>query len=54
MTGTLDSFDFTLAQDLSRTLGEVRAMPNSEVVEWRAYYRYHTAMDDLARRSGRR
>ena len=53
MLGDLDTFDFVLAQDLGMTLGAVRELPNAEVTEWRAYYRYRHAMDDLAARSAR-
>lgn len=44
MEDEVDAFDFVLAQDLKLTLGQVRALPNSEVVEWRAFYEYRAAM----------
>lgn len=47
MLGTLDTFDFVLAQDLGVPLHAVRSWPNAEVVEWRAYYKYRHAMDEL-------
>lgn len=51
MLGEVDTLEFVLAQDLGKGLGEVRAMPNAELVEWRAYYRFRHVMDDLASRS---
>lgn len=38
LKGDIDAFPFILARDLGLTLGAVRAMPNSEYVEWAAYY----------------
>lgn len=38
LKGDVDAFPFILAQDLGMTLGEVRAMPNTEYVEWVAFY----------------
>lgn len=51
MLGEVDSFDFVLAEALGKTLGEVRSLPNREYVEWRAFYRYRNAMDDLSERT---
>ena len=50
MLGEVDSFDFVLARDLGRSLAEVRALPQSEIVEWRAFYTFEAAMVDLRRR----
>jgi hypothetical protein len=47
MLNTIDRFDFDLAESLGKTLGEVRSLPNSEVVQWRAFYRYRQAMSEL-------
>lgn len=48
MQGDLDAYDFVLAERLHKTLGEVRAMPNSEIVVWRAWDTYRNAMRELA------
>lgn len=53
MLGTRDTFDYVLAQDLGMPLHAVRELPNAEVMEWRAYYKYRHAMDDLEARSAR-
>lgn len=45
MTGDRETFDFELAADLGLTLAQVRAMDNTEYVEWRAYYQYRRAMN---------
>lgn len=47
MLGEVDTIDFLLAEALGKSLSEVRAMPNAEVVEWRAFYRYRTEMEKL-------
>jgi hypothetical protein len=49
MLGDLDPLDFLLAEGLGKTLGEIRALPNAEVVEWRAFYKYRSEMEKLAR-----
>lgn len=49
--GDVDDIDFHLAEGLGLSLGQVRALPESEIVEWRAFYKYRAAMDDLAARS---
>ena len=50
MCDEIDAFDFVLAQDLSMSLGQVRALSNAEVVEWQAFYKYRLAMEDFHRR----
>lgn len=57
--GETDTFDFVLARDLGRTLPEIRQLPQAEIVEWRAFYRWEKAMVDYtnsvrAARHGRR
>lgn len=47
MLGEIDAFDFVLAQDLGMSLGEVRDLPEAEVVEWRAFYLYRAEMEKL-------
>lgn len=47
MLGEIDALDFMLAEALGKTLGEIRSMPNSELVEWRAYYRVRAEMEKL-------
>jgi hypothetical protein len=53
MTGEIDTDDFTLAENLRMSLSAVRAMPNTEWVEWRAYYVARAANADLEARHGR-
>lgn len=53
MTGDVDGLDFVLAEQLGMTLAEVRALPNTEIVEWRAWHVYRTAMRDLQIRAAR-
>ena len=36
--------DFVLAELLGKSLGEVRALPNAEVVEWMAFLAYRRAL----------
>lgn len=47
MLDHVDTFDFVLAEALGKSLGEVRGMPNSEIVEWRAFYKYRNAMSNM-------
>lgn len=47
MEGTLDSFDFVLAEALGKTLPEIRSWPNAEITEWKAFYVYRTAMQNM-------
>jgi len=47
MEGQLDPFDFVLAEALGLSLSEVRALPNAEHVEWRAFYKYREAMREF-------
>ena len=39
--------DFVLAEMLGKSLGEVRALPNAEVVEWMAYLAYRRALAEI-------
>ena len=39
--------DFVLAEMLGKSLGEVRALPNAEVVEWMAFLAYRRAMAEI-------
>ena len=41
--------DFVLAELLGKSLGEIRALPNAEVVEWMAFLAYRRAMAELER-----
>ena len=41
--------DFVLAEMLGKSLGEVRALPNAEVVEWMAYLAYRRAQAEIDR-----
>ena len=47
MDGTLDPWDFTLARALRMSLTEVRALPNLEHVQWRAYFTWEREMRKL-------
>lgn len=40
----LDAFEFVLAEQLHKTLTEVRAMPNTEYESFRAWYRVKAAL----------
>jgi hypothetical protein len=39
--------DFVLAELLGKSLGEVRALPNAEVVEWMAFLAYRRAVAEV-------
>lgn len=39
--------DFVLGELLGKSLGEVRAFPNAEVVEWMAFLAYRRAMQEV-------
>ena len=39
--------DFVLAEMLGKSLGEVRALPNAEVVEWMTYLAYRRALAEI-------
>jgi hypothetical protein len=48
MEGSLDPFDFVLAESLHKTLDQLRnEMSNQEYHQWRAFYTYRTAMQVL-------
>ncbi len=49
MEGTVDPFDFMLAEALHLTLWQVRRLPNSEVLEWKAFYKWRHEMAELQR-----
>jgi hypothetical protein len=54
MVGTLDPFDFLLAESLSMTVAEMHArMGNDEYIAWRAFYVYRNAQQELARKAPR-
>lgn len=44
MLGEIPAVDFILATRLGKSLAEIRAMPNSEVVEWTAFLTVERAM----------
>ena len=44
----VDTFEFRLARDLGVTLTQLREMPQAEYVQWRAFYTWEYAMQDLA------
>lgn len=43
--------DFVLAEKLGRSVGEVRALPNTEFEEWCEYYEIKGVLTDLAQRT---
>lgn len=43
----VDPIDFVLAETLGMSLGQVRALPNTEVVEWRAFLYWRNEMGRL-------
>jgi hypothetical protein len=45
--GDIDPTDFLIGEALGKTVGEVRAMPNAEVVEWVAFWVYRKAMAEV-------
>jgi hypothetical protein len=47
--GVLDATDFVLGEALGKSLGEVRVMPNAEIVEWLAFFAYRRAMQEVER-----
>lgn len=47
MLGEIPAIDFVLATRLGMSLAEVRALPNSEVVEWGAYLKFERAMQEM-------
>jgi hypothetical protein len=48
MLGDLSPMDFVLAETLGKSLGEVRAMPQSEFAEWEAFYKYRRAQEEAS------
>jgi hypothetical protein len=44
--------DFVLGELLGKSLAEVRALPNAEVVEWMAFLAYRRAMAEVERNAG--
>lgn len=47
MENEVDAFDFVLAEALGMSLTEVRALPNTEHEEWRAFYEWRRAMQEF-------
>ena len=47
MEGELDTFDFLLAEHLHKSLAEIGALSNDEVVRWQAFFTYRAAMADM-------
>lgn len=47
MLGEIDAIDYVLAEKLGKSLGEIRALPNAEIVEWGAYLRVCAAHAEL-------
>lgn len=53
LLGEVDPFVFILARDTAQPLASVLAMPNPELVAWRAFYAVEKAVTDLRTRAGR-
>lgn len=52
MEGSLDPFDFLLAERLGMTVGELRdRMSNDEYLQWRAFVKWRNAMQELELRA---
>lgn len=52
--GELDSFDFTLAENLHMTVGQMQSvMDNREYVQWRSFYAYRQKMRDFEMKKAR-
>jgi len=47
----VDVFPYQLAERLGKTIGEIEAMPNQELVNWMAYYTAKTAIESVRRPS---
>jgi hypothetical protein len=47
MLGEVDALDFVIATRLGKSLGEIRQLPNAELVEWAAYLKFERAMQEL-------
>jgi hypothetical protein len=52
MLGTVDPFDFVLAEALGQPLSVVREMPNADITAWRAFYVYRHEMSELEAKHG--
>lgn len=51
MRGEGDTWLYILADKLHKTVGEVLAMPNNEIVGWASYFQVKDVLTDLARRT---
>jgi hypothetical protein len=45
--GEWDGFEFFLGEKLGKNLGEIGALPNTEIVEWRAWFVHKQLMEDI-------
>lgn len=45
----MDAFDFVLAEALGKSLQEIRDMPNTDYLQWQAFYVYRNAQQKLNR-----
>jgi hypothetical protein len=49
MDGSIDSDEFIVAERLRMTVGELRVrMANNEYHQWRAFYRWRAAQEEVA------
>jgi hypothetical protein len=51
MLGTRDAVDYRVAATTGQTLQAVRALPNTELVEWGAYFQATDALEDMHARA---
>lgn len=47
MLDEIDPLDYVLAENLGKTLAEIRAMPSRDFAEWRAFLYYRSEMQQL-------
>lgn len=46
---TVDGFLYVLAERLHKTVAELRALPNRELVEWQSYFKAQAAIREVQR-----
>lgn len=50
-TSDIDSFLFSLALKLGKSVAEVSALQAKEILQWQSYFKVRGTLEDLARRS---
>lgn len=51
--GKVDTIDYVLAENLGKSLAEIRALESYEIEEWRAFLEVRAVKDELAGRRRR-